>query len=74
MLSSDDKKLVKNYKVLTSAEERYQALVKKSEEVDYSIIDAHNASVDVVSRQDFGTRFTVTFPGSRIRTEEGKTS
>ena len=26
------------------------------------IIDAHNGSVDVVSRQDFGTRFTVSFP------------
>ena len=28
------------------------------------IIDAHGGSIDVVSRQDFGTRFTVTFPAA----------
>ena len=28
------------------------------------IIDAHNGSIDVVSRQDFGTRFTITFPAA----------
>ena len=28
------------------------------------IVDAHNASVEVLSRPDFGTRFTVRFPQS----------
>ena len=58
VLSSDDKKLVKNYKVLTSAEERYQALVKKSEEVDYSIIDAHNAFIAAYNKTNPNNRIT----------------